>query len=753
MPVRGYTEAEIALMARRRLERPLLATLWLGTLMFGLAEGNAFYALAGTFAVAVNAMAVERRREVYVHRLWVNIAVLAAVVILLLEIHGRRTFLPAALAHFMILIQVCKLFERKTNRDYVQMLALSVLTVVAAALFSQAMWFALLLGVYLALVAYSAMILTIKRGLDSAARARLVCEIAPLSASQVAWNVIRDWPGRAVGRKLAAVLGTMILAGVGVFFLAPRETIGGPSLLGGLSPVSRAGYSRELRLGRPRKVHLSDRVVMRVACDDGSSALTGTLRYFRGKVMESYSRSGWHHTAGAPGPPLPPGPSPLLASMMKLDVTMDPGLLPDLFAPYPAMRWETRGAELRVDDDMTASLYGGVRDYRPFRYAVRVLAEPLTGRQRAYLSASYAPEAAYPVSQSVEVTARVADLAREWCGELLAARPADPGLRGPSDLAIAQRIADRLRQSYTYSLDLSSANPARDAVEDFLFHMKQGHCEYFASALTVMCRALDVPARLVTGFLVGEIDGSVGYYLVRERDAHAWTEVYVTGTGWVTVDATPPVREELAHRGWWRRLDDFLSRLGFQWYNKVVGYDLTVQRRLWGQLASTLRGGWEALEAMAVATGRGFVNLFVHGYIDWAIVRVSIALGLVAAVVETLLVLRIRRRRRLRRQASRLLAAQPWGELAFIPSLLERLERRDLGRQVDRTALETARQAQRELRLPVGELEDLVLVYYRARWGSRRLTEAQVAAARRRAEVLSDQVAAAPRGRARAAAR
>ena len=82
----------------------------------------------------------------------------------------------------------------------------------------------------------------------------------------------------------------------------------------------------------------------------------------------------------------------------------------------------------------------------------------------------------------------MADLARQWCRDLLAARPVDPAVRGPSDLAIAQRIADRLRQDYAYSLDLSSADPDRDAVEDFLFYMKQGHCEYFASALTVMCR-------------------------------------------------------------------------------------------------------------------------------------------------------------------------------------------------------------------------------------------------------------------------
>ncbi|MCJ7544065.1 MAG: DUF3488 and transglutaminase-like domain-containing protein [Phycisphaerae bacterium] len=753
MPLRSFSEAEIALMARRRLERPLLATLWLGTLMLGLAEGNAFYAMAGTFAVAVNVLAVEQRREVYVHRLWVNIAVMAALAVLLLELRAPDVFLPGAMAHFMILMQVCKLFERKANRDYVQMLALSILTVVAAALFSQALWFVLLLVAYAALAAYSAMIMTIKRGLDSAAEARLMCETTPLSASRVAWNVIRDWPGGAVARKLVAVLAAMILTGVAVFFMAPREEFAGPSLLAKSTAISRAEYVRELRLGQPKKVRLSDKVVMRVTCDDGAGTLTGTEAYFRGKVMESYSQSGWYHTSGRPSSVQSPGETLLPGPAMRLMVMMDPGLLPDLFAPYPALQWETREGRLQLDSDMTAAFHRGVNIDRPFRYEACVLPDPLTKEQRAYLSVIDAPEDSYPPSSSVEVPQRVADLARQWCGDLLVARLLDPSGGGRMDQAIAQRIANRLRQDYPYSLDLSSANPDRDAVEDFLFHMKRGHCEYFASALTVMCRLLDVPARLVTGFLVHETDGSVGYYVVRGRDAHAWTEVYVTGTGWVTVDATPPGREELVRRGWWRRLDDFLSRLSFQWYNKVVGYDAVVQRRVWAQFVAALRRGWDSLGATAAMTGRSFANLVAYGYIDWAMVRVSIALGLMAAVVEVLLVLRIRRRQRLRSQAAEALAAQPWGALVFIPALLDRLERQRLGRRADRTAMETARQAQRQMRLPIGELEDLVAVYYRARWGGRRLADAEVAAARRRAEALSDLTSHSLRSRAGAVMR
>ena len=735
MPLRSFTEAEIALMARRRLERPLLATLWLGAVMLGLAEGNLFYVLAGTFAVAVNLLAVEQRREVYVQRLWVNIGVLAALAILLLEVHARRVLLHGALAHFMILIQVCKLFERKSNRDYVQMLSLSVLTVVAAALYSQAMWFAMLLAAYLVLATYSAMILTLKQGLDTAAEARLACETAPLDVSRVAWNVIRDWPGRAVAGKLAAILAIMVVTGVVVFVVAPREELTTPGVLGGLGEAAeRSGYSRELRLGQPRKVQLSDKIVMRVTCDDGSSALAGSLRYFRGKTMEGYSRSGWHDTSRS-GLDLPPADSPLLAGSMKLAIAMEPSLLPDLFAPYPAVRWDTRGVGFRADDDLTASLYRGARTDRLASYTVYVLGGPLSAEQRAYLEANLAPDRTAPPSRSVEVTLDVLRLAREWCWDLLSAREADPTGAGQWNLSIAQRIAERLRAHCEYSLDLSSADPGRDGVEDFLFHMRRGHCEYFASALTVMCRALDVPARLATGFFVNEMDGSVGQYVVREWDAHAWTEVYVDGTGWVTVDATPPVRQELASRNWWRRLDAYWSRWSFYWYNRVVGYDLAVQRRVWDQLVS--------------ATKESLTNLLVYGYIDRAMERTSIALGLLATVLAGLLegklLLRIYRRRRQRRQAAAILAAQPWGALAFIPVLLDRL---DPPAQADRTALEAARAAQRRLAVPAGPLEELVALYYRVRWGGCRPEDREVAAARRRADALAGLAAAPRRGRA-----
>ena len=211
MPLRSFSEAEIVLKARRRLERPLLAMVWLGVVAFSLSQGNVFYLVAGTFAVAINLVAAHHAKEVYVHKFFVNAGVLAATGILLLELFAREGQLLEKLGNYLILIQLCKLFERKGNRDYVQMIALNVLLVVSATLYCSEFWFALLLVVYTALACYTAMVFTLKRELDSSAEARLVTEASPLSASRVAWNVIRDWPTRPLIRSSGIVLIAMFL--------------------------------------------------------------------------------------------------------------------------------------------------------------------------------------------------------------------------------------------------------------------------------------------------------------------------------------------------------------------------------------------------------------------------------------------------------------------------------------------------------------------------------------------------------------
>lgn len=110
-------------------------------------------------------------------------------------------------------------------------------------------------------------------------------------------------------------------------------------------------------------------------------------------------------------------------------------------------------------------------------------------------------------------------------------------------LEIATTLESYLRDSgqYRYSLDMSISDPNLDPIEDFLFVRKTGHCEYFATALALMLRAADVPARIVSGFKGGLEHVSVGrnVFEVQQKFAHLWVEAALEKDAWTTLDATP----------------------------------------------------------------------------------------------------------------------------------------------------------------------------------------------------------------------
>jgi transglutaminase-like putative cysteine protease len=118
---------------------------------------------------------------------------------------------------------------------------------------------------------------------------------------------------------------------------------------------------------------------------------------------------------------------------------------------------------------------------------------------------------------------RILQLAREVAGE------------GDARLRIL-RIAQNLQSTHEYSL--SYEPQGSDPLADFILNHRAAHCEYFASAMVIMSRAIGVPARLVTGYYAHESAGT-NRMVVRDRDAHAWAECWIEGIGWMTVDATP----------------------------------------------------------------------------------------------------------------------------------------------------------------------------------------------------------------------
>ena len=123
-----------------------------------------------------------------------------------------------------------------------------------------------------------------------------------------------------------------------------------------------------------------------------------------------------------------------------------------------------------------------------------------------------------------------------------------------------------------------------DSVDDFLFNTRSGFCGHFASAFTNLMRAAGIPARVVTGYLGGEYNRLADYYIVRQSDAHAWSEVWLEGRGWVRVDPTAAVAPERVAGG--------LAR--------ALGADEPVPDRLLHEFAvlRDLRFAWDAVNTL-----------------------------------------------------------------------------------------------------------------------------------------------------------
>lgn len=194
-------------------------------------------------------------------------------------------------------------------------------------------------------------------------------------------------------------------------------------------------------------------------------------------------------------------------------------------------------------------------------------------------------------------------------------------LRGdnPDDRALVRAALDLFRREpfhYTLHPPLLEA----DGVDGFLFETRRGFCEHYAGAFTFLMRAAGVPARVVTGYQGGEFNRLAGYLIVRQSDAHAWSEVWLEGEGWVRVDPTAAVAAERIEQGlaaalpageplpllmraqapWLKTLRLQWDALNNRWNQWVIGFDQEQQIALMARLGLGIVS-WRELAWMLVA--------------------------------------------------------------------------------------------------------------------------------------------------------
>ena len=285
----------------------------------------------------------------------------------------------------------------------------------------------------------------------------------------------------------------------------------GPSRIQGVS------FSDVIRLGLAP--NLGERVVMYVA--------TNETHFLRATAYDFYTGVGWKSTDDRQEDKTD---APNYALRKKLDVTVDPvnakGSL--MFAPSePAIANIARTFVYGDDKGFSSQMKAKDRAQAASRYTVTSYVSIAT-KEDLRKAAAPPPSIA---ERYLQLPSTVPPRVRALAGQITS------GKGNAYDKAEA--LESYLRDHYKYSTVVKAPPSGRDPVDYFLFDLKEDFCEYFASSMVVMLRSVGVPARIVEGYTPGSYDEITNRYVVTERNAHAWVEVYFAGYGWIEFEPTP----------------------------------------------------------------------------------------------------------------------------------------------------------------------------------------------------------------------
>ncbi len=708
---------------KRRLEWWLLMLALLATSAFCVASGSWYYFIVNAVAVTVNLFFLRKNREVHASRLTLNTCIVAAICIVFWEFHLGRNIPIVILGHFVVLLQLYKLFEKKRLRDYAQLLLLSLLQVIVTASICADLWFLPVLLAALVLAAHAAVVFSLCSGLGAVTTRFGEDRQSMLPGRPAAKHVIRRWPGGLLRRTLVEVVFPLVGVATVAFMFLPRISA---------RAVSTSGFgggdylAEEIRLGYRDRIYTSDAIAMEVKVSTGGTrgrAPGSVSRYLRCYAMDYYGNSGWRRSVrNARATPdhfeTSALPAEIARSAVVHEIELRNGrarVIPvplntfSISCPKDKTINRTSRNEYAQPDYLSNSL--------PWAYTTRSLPPPLSRSQREFvfgILGDSAPATIASVEIATETRNRIVELGRRWCADLLVEREQSRQFSPTWDwinVRIARRVAENLRAGYRYTLDLSESDPRRDGVDDFLFHMKKGHCEYFASAMAVVCTLLNVPCRVATGYVMQEYEPGEQVYVVRARDAHAWCEIYTPRFGWMLIDPTSPGHvAEREGSGFMNTVRDVLLGRRFRWYRTIVDYSERDRQFLGKTISGFFDATWDRVAGLFDAVWNTVDRLFRSGSIYFVIIPVVV---FSAAALLALLASHLRwpvlRRIWPRRNGDR--------RLAELDRLLARLERRGLAFHPGDTLRRRAHLAVEMFGFPAAEMERLVKLRYRWRWG------------------------------------
>lgn len=386
--------------------------------------------------------------------------------------------------------------------------------------------------------------------------------------------LLRSRPtGKLAARLLLQAIPIMIV----LFLLFPR--LPGPLWgIPGTNTSARSGLSDTMNPGDVTDLALSDGVAFRVEFDGrppGPQQL-----YWRGPVLSNFNGRTW--SSDGPGMRRPMTETiDYFGDPVEYRVMLEPHGRRWVFALDMPQRW-TADEDIRMDKHYQLFRFPrAIRtrfDYRLTSFPEYQAREELTSPQLDHYLRL--PQGSNPRTQA---------LGRSWA----------QGTDEPREI-IAKAFEFFAGELFYYTLTPPALGA--HASDEFLFEAREGFCEHYASAFTILMRAAGIPARVVTGYQGGELNSTrLGeYFIIRHADAHAWTEIWTAAEGWIRVDPTAAVAPDRIAFGlsrtalagdvapgtafrfvpWARDLALAWDAMNIYWNDWVLGYGPQLQNAL-----------------------------------------------------------------------------------------------------------------------------------------------------------------------------
>jgi transglutaminase-like putative cysteine protease len=643
-----------------------------------------------------------------------------------------------------------KLWDRKEPSDWRQVIALSIVLVVASALASGDF----LVGVLVIGYAMATIATTMLYHLHAGAE-RAVADRRAAAVRAGALPPMEAPHGSAPVRHLRRLAGVGIVMGIAlstlVFVMFPRDSVLG-SAQGG---ARQSGFRPDVSLWSGGRVSLSSRIAMTVTLLDPRGTpgnLVLPLR-LRGAVLDQYqpAEAQWRADAGrSGGRTYQTGPGAGFrwfaneGRLERSNVWTEVVEMRSLASEHVFTAWlplavacdEPRSFTLDPRNAQVSETYSGISG-RPRSYSFRVQAFPSAAVSRAVAGGQPPAEPEFPVPEVRAIAQRILDESTLTDLPSEAEMAADPQQRWIRNRRIAAMLQDYLSSPrFRYTTDLSEFRRIGGADPNVLFleRYRFGHCEYFASAMVALCRSLGIEARVVTGFMATEYDTVSDRYVIRESGAHAWAEVRTGEWQWGTFDPSP-IAEVLAiqqaNRTWMDSFRWILDPIEFAWNSRFASFDSRAQAELAERVGAGSRGlgDWasERAKELVDSVNRWF-RLGAAGTLWLVLVGVTIAIAVVAAWVVG---------RRLRRVVRDLGAGGEslvdrlalGRDAAFYLDSLDALRRAGAGKPRARTPRAHAEELRTRNPAAGEAFSAIVALFYEIRYGGRTCSRAERVAA------------------------